>query len=82
MMKNDWVSTCCEAVPLGETDSDKKEPLGMCSECRDQATFYLQCYYCAQDARECDCQKSAHDDDRYLAYKEGDWPHTDEPILL
>ncbi len=79
MTKNDWVSTCCSALPLGETDGDNEVPTGICGECKDTTTFYLQCYYCAQDARGCDCQKSAHDDDLYHAYKEGDWPRSSEP---
>jgi hypothetical protein len=39
---SNWISVCCGAAPLGEIDGDSDEPCGICSACRDHATFELE----------------------------------------
>ena len=40
--KDKYLSFCCYANPLGEVDSTTPLPIGLCSKCKDKATFILE----------------------------------------
>jgi len=35
-----FLSECCDAVPFGTLDDWGGEPMGLCSACKEHATFY------------------------------------------
>ena len=39
-MYYEWLSQCCEAIPVGEVDESFGEAIGFCSKCLDSCDFY------------------------------------------
>jgi len=39
----EWLSECCDAIPVGEIDSSfETYPIGFCSKCLDNCGFYRE----------------------------------------